>query len=238
MFSLITVEPLSRIQEPREGQFFMLEAVRTYDPLLKRPFSMFLYKDGKLQFLYRIRGKGTQCISDLKKDNIIQLLGPLGNSYPAPEGEYIVVAGGIGIASVFSVINKYQGRAYLYIGARNRDELLMLDEVTKIAKEVAVTTDDGSFGRKGFVTEPLKEFIDSGPFAKTHLPVYACGPVPMLKELSAITRGRGITCHASLEEIMACGIGACLGCVAKTAAGYKRVCKEGPVFDIKDIVWE
>jgi dihydroorotate dehydrogenase electron transfer subunit len=238
MFSLITVEPLARIQEPREGQFFMLEAVKTYDPLLKRPFSMFLYREEKLQFLYRIRGKGTDCLSVLKKEDFIQLLGPLGNSYPEPEGDYIVAAGGIGIASVFSVINKYPGRAYLYFGARNRDELVMLDAVGKIAKEVHVTTDDGSFGRKGFVTESLREFMDSTAFAEAPVPVYACGPVPMLKEISGIIVNKGITCHASLEEVMACGIGACLGCVAKTRDGYKRVCKEGPVFNIRDIVWE
>jgi dihydroorotate dehydrogenase electron transfer subunit len=221
-----------------EGQFFMLEAAKSYDPLLKRPFSLFRYRDGIIQFLYRIRGKGTKCISDLKMDSVLQMLGPLGNSYPAPAGDFIILSGGIGLASVFSLLDKYPGRAHIFCGARNCDELLMLDEAEKLAKELCVTTDDGTHCRKGLITEPLKEFIESDIFKKNPLPIYACGPAPMLKELSEIIAGKGLTCFVSLEEVMACGIGACLGCVTKTVTGYKRVCKEGPVFNIEEIIWD
>jgi dihydroorotate dehydrogenase electron transfer subunit len=238
LFGLISIEPLSDIKSPKEGQFFMLEAARTSDPLLKRPFSLFRYRDGLIQFLYRIRGKGTICISELKKDNIVQMLGPLGNSYPAPEGDFIVLSGGIGIASVFSLLDKYPGRAQVFCGARNCDELLMLEDVKRLSKELCVTTDDGSHCRKGLITDPLREFIESEAFKKNPLPVYACGPTPMLRELSKITADKGLTCFASLEEVMACGVGACLGCVAQTKTGYKCVCKEGPVFNIGEIIWE
>ncbi len=236
-FKILSVRPVSDIFPPEPGQFFMLKTARANDPLLKRPFSLFRYENGILQFLYRIRGKGTICLSDMKTGDAIQLLGPLGNAYPPPEGDFIVVAGGIGIASLFMLLEKYKSKAYLFCGARNCDELLMLDKAKSLAKDVCITTDDGTACRKGLITEPFKDFIRSSSFMKNPLPIYSCGPSPMLKELAAIVHGRGLTCYASLEEVMACGVGACLGCVTKTAEGYKRVCKEGPIFKIEDIVW-
>ncbi|MGO9951087.1 MAG: dihydroorotate dehydrogenase electron transfer subunit [Dissulfurispiraceae bacterium] len=236
-FKILSVRPLTDILPPDSGQFFMLQTARTTDPLLKRPFSLFRYQNGILQFLYRIRGKGTACLSAVTAGDVIQLLGPLGNAYPAPEGDFIVVVGGIGIASIFILLEKYKQRAYFFCGARSCDELLMLDEAKALAKDVCITTDDGTLCRKGLITEPFKNFIESSSFMKNPIPIYSCGPSPMLKELAAIVHGKGITCYASLEEVMACGVGACLGCVTKTMEGYKRVCKEGPVFKIEDIVW-
>jgi len=238
LFGLISLFPLSDICAPQAGQFFMLEAAKGYDPLLKRPLSIFRYNDGIIQFLYRIRGKGTKCISELRKDDVVQLLGPLGNCYPQPSGDFIVLAGGIGIASVFSLFEKYPGRAYVYCGSRNCEELLMLEDIKRLAKEVCVTTDDGSVCRAGLITEPFREFIESAAFSNNPLPIYACGPNPMLQVLSTIISDKKLECHVSLEEVMACGVGACLGCVCKTKSGYSRICKEGPVFKIEDIVWD
>jgi dihydroorotate dehydrogenase electron transfer subunit len=238
LFKIISLLPLSEFRHPEPGQFFMLQASKTFDPLLKRPLSLFRYRDGILQFLYRIRGKGTVCLSEMGIGNVLQLLGPIGNAYPVPENDFIAVTGGIGIASLFPLLEKYPGKAYLFCGARNCDELLMLDEAKTFAKDVCITTDDGTLCRKGLITEPLNEFISSEKFEKGPLPVYTCGPVPMMKELAKIIAGRGLTCNASLEEVMACGVGACLGCVTMTIDGYKRVCKEGPVFRIEDIIWQ
>ena len=232
------MRPLAEISTPEAGQFFMLQAGKTYDPLLKRPFSLFRYQNGILQFLYRIRGKGTVCMADVKAGEALQILGPLGNAYPGPTGDFIAVSGGIGIASVFSLLERYPKKAYLFYGARNCDELLMLDEAKALAKEVCITTDDGTLYNKGLITGPLKEHLESAVFTKKPLPIYTCGPTPMLKEIARIVKGRGLTCYASLEEVMACGVGACLGCVTGTISGYKRVCKEGPVFNIEDIVWQ
>ena len=231
------MHPLSEIGIPEAGQFFMLQPGKTYDPLLKRPFSLFKYQNGILQFLYRLRGKGTVCIADTQAGDVVQVLGPLGNAYPVPAGDFIAVSGGIGIASIFSLLKKYPNRAYLFCGARNCDELLMLDEVKTLAKDFCITTDDGTVCRKGLITEPLKHYIESEAFVKNPLPIYTCGPTSMLREIARILDGRGLNCYASLEEVMACGLGACLGCVIKTTSGYKRVCKEGPVFNIEDIVW-
>ncbi|MBI5212793.1 MAG: dihydroorotate dehydrogenase electron transfer subunit [Nitrospirae bacterium] len=249
-FRLLTIDAgrstLNAQRMPSPGQFYMLHSSDTYDPLLKRPFSILKCEDNTLKFLYRVRGKGTSCLSNLRKGDIIEVIGPLGNSYPEPDGDFIAVAGGVGIASLLSLLEKRKNTGYLFYGARSKNELVMLSEVEALAKEVFVATDDGSEGKKGLITELLIDFLNSTqppPFppllkgGEGGLPIYACGPKPMLKKLSKIARESGIKCYVSLEEHMACGIGACLGCVVRTASGYRRVCKEGPVFDIKDIVW-
>ncbi|HMK59568.1 MAG TPA: dihydroorotate dehydrogenase electron transfer subunit [Dissulfurispiraceae bacterium] len=237
-FKVLSVGPLSEIIPPEPGQFFMLQTSSGSDPLLKRPLSLFRHRDGELQFLYRIRGKGTACLSRVAGGDVIEMLGPLGNAYPVPPGDFVVSAGGIGVASLFSLMENYKQRARLYYGARNSDELLMLDETKVLAKDFCITTDDGSAGSKGLITEPLMEFIGSSSFRESPMPIYACGPSPMLRALASIIKGKKLDCYVSLEEVMACGVGACLGCVTRTVTGYQRVCKEGPVFRIEDIIWE
>lgn len=251
-FRLITISPLPEVLVPEPGQFYMLQVSSNYDPLLKRPFSIFKYGDNMLKFLYRIKGKGTSCLSNFKRGDSIYAIGPLGNGFSAPQGDFIAVAGGIGVASLFPLLEKYKNRAYLFYGARNKEELVMVEESSALAKEIFITTEDGSERQKGLVTDLLKDSL-----FVTHylLPMYACGPTPMLKELSNIvvnppfTKGE-IKCYVSLEEHMACGVGACLGCAVRVRSQitdhgsqgseliYERICKEGPVFDLKDIVWE
>jgi dihydroorotate dehydrogenase electron transfer subunit len=240
----------------------MLQVGDTYDPLLKRPFSIFRHEDNSLSFLYRIRGKGTLSLSHLKKGDIVNVIGPLGNSYPEPDGDFIALAGGIGIASLLPLLNRFKNKANLFYGAKNKEELVMIDEAKALSKEVFVATDDGSEGQKGLVTDLLKNFFDASRITHHALRIYACGPTPMLRELSKVVAGKDIKCYVSLEEHMACGVGACLGCVVKVSSQYpvassqspvtsyqlpvasnqswtyKRVCKEGPIFDIKDIVWD
>jgi len=168
---------------------------------------------------------------------MLQVIGPLGNSYPEPAGDFIAVAGGIGFASLFAFMSKYRRQAYLFYGATKRDELVMLDEARELTKEIFITTDDGSDGRKGLITDELSDFLDRSLLIRRPSQVYACGPVPMLRALSEIARSNRLSCYISLEEHMACGIGACLGCMVKTVAGQKRACKEGPVFNIEDMIW-
>lgn len=236
-FKLLSITPLSEIEMPQPGQFYMLQTSGSLDPLLKRPFSIFRQEDNTLQFLYRIRGKGTRSLAELKTGGIINVIGPLGNSYPEPEGDFIAVAGGIGIASIMSLMERFKHRAYFFYGARNSEELLMLEEADAVSNELIVSTDDGSEGEKGLITEKLEDFLSSYMMDKS-VPVYACGPVQMQKEVCRIASESGRKCYLSLEEHMACGLGACLGCVVKTTSGYKRVCKEGPVFDAGELVWE
>lgn len=248
-FRLLIIKPASAfsLKNPLPGQFYMLQVGNTCDPLLKRPFSIFASEDNILKFLYRIRGKGTSCLSNLKNGDLINVIGPLGNNYPIPEGDFIAIAGGIGIASLFPLLEQFKRRAYLFYGTRNKEELIMLPEVKSLVKELFITTDDGSEGKRGLITEVLRDFLNSLFVTRYSLPIYACGPTPMLKELSQIIAGKDVKCYISLEEHMACGVGACLGCVVKVRSQktedrgqtwtYKRVCKEGPVFDMEDIVW-
>jgi len=233
---LLTLRPLSEVIAPEAGQFYMLQAGNTYDPLLKRPFSIFRYDLNSLQFLYRVIGKGTSCLAAYTNGDRISVIGPLGNGYPAPEGDFIVIAGGIGIASLWPILEKFRGSCYLFYGARNRDELVMSDEAEKLSKHVFFSTDDGSAGQRGFITTLFKDFLDTSQAAYRSLPVYACGPVAMIKNLSVMISGKLLRCYASLEENMACGLGACLGCVVKTTSGHRRVCKEGPVFNLGQIL--
>ncbi len=225
--------------EPRPGQFFMIEVNKGTDPLLKRAFSLFRKTESGPQILYRVRGKGTEILKELKAGSVIEVLGPLGTFYPLPSEDTIplVIAGGIGIASVFSFVEQYAGRAIVFYGARTKDDLLMLQEVESFAKEVIISTDDGSAGVKGTAADTLSSFLSNPQSPIPNYRIYACGPHLLLKAISEIARAHKIHSYISMEEHMACGIGACLGCVVKTRDGYTRVCKEGPVFEGREIVW-
>lgn len=229
----------------------MVQVREGSDPLLKRPFSLFRKTEEGIQLLYRIQGKGTTILGGLAAGAPVNLLGPLGNGYPAPgpASAPVVIAGGIGIASVFPLIESMAGKATVLYGARTGDDLLLLDELKALSGNFDVCTDDGSRGEKGNVLDLLNRVLppDSGSSSQ----IYACGPKPMLRAVSGFAVARGIKAYLSLEEHMACGIGACLGCVVKIKAriaggagqgevdegAYQRVCMEGPVFSAEDIVW-
>ena len=147
------------------------------------------------------------------------------------------VAGGIGIASLFPLIEHLAGRCHVLYGARNCHELFLTEELRRLSKELRVSTDDGSQGEKGQIVGLLHALLSHQSSRKTKPVVYACGPRPMLRAVREAVRERGISAYVSMEENMACGIGACLGCVVRTVDGHKRVCKEGPVFPIEEIVW-
>jgi dihydroorotate dehydrogenase electron transfer subunit len=236
---LLSVEPLEPIINPEPGQFYMIEVGNSYDPLLKRPFSYFRKTSEGIQFLYTIRGRGTSLMKNFKQGQVINIIGPLGTGYPKPEESLtpLLVAGGMGIASIFSLAEKLSKRAYVLFGAKSRDEILMLSELKDLVKNPVICTDDGSIGEKCTVDNVLNNFFTSGISLPGSSLIYACGPTPMLRAISKIAFEKGIKGYASLEENMACGFGACLGCAVRTISGYKRVCKEGPVFPIEEIVW-
>lgn len=233
------------------GQFYMIGTNNSYDPLLKRPFSIFRYNpsfskwgmggfSGELQFLYRVKGRGTEKLRQMGKGTSLHLIGPLGNGYPLPPKNLtpVLIAGGIGIASLFPLAEKLQGKCHLFYGGKTKDELLMFDELKGTVKELIISTDDGSMGGKATVADALNEFLTWNLELGTwNFLLYACGPKAMLEAVSKIAAEKEIDGYISMEENMACGIGACLGCAVKTRNGYMRVCKEGPVFKIEEIVW-
>ena len=236
--NILSLANLDEMTEPIPGQFYMLEVSSGLDPLLKRAFSLFRRTKDGFQILYRIKGKGTSILKDLEEGTMLNVLGPLGNGYPMPSDPEspIVIAGGIGIASVFSLVEKLSKKACVFYGAREEQELFMTDALQSFYRELVLCTDDGSCGVRGTVVDVLSDFIKKQD--ALHRPViYACGPNVMLEEIAKTAAANGIKAYVSLEEHMACGIGACLGCVVKTRSGYQRVCKEGPVFDAREIVW-
>jgi dihydroorotate dehydrogenase electron transfer subunit len=237
--NLLTIDPLEAVINPETGQFYMIEVGNSYDPLLKRPFSYFRKTSEGIQFLFAVKGKGTSLMKDFKQGMIINIIGPLGTGYPKIEDGYtpLLIAGGIGIASIFPLAEAFAKKAYILYGARNKDEILMFDELKGLADKLIISTDDGSLGERGTVIDVLNDFLTSNFSLLSSLSIYACGPTPMLWAISKIAFEKGIKGYASLEENMACGFGACLGCAVRTMNGYKRVCKEGPVFPMDEIVW-
>lgn len=234
---LITIKPEKALPVPSPGQFFMLGIHDRLDPLLKRPFGLFSSEDGLLTFLYRVRGKGTLIMSGLVPGDPVEILGPLGNPYPLPEGKDrkkkpLLVAGGTGVASLFPLLHALKENAMFIYGGRNRDELLCIDELKGVAKDLRLATQDGSEGKHGTAVDIVIDLL-RGKDGQDFL-LYACGPTGMLKAL----QGLGLKGYFAMEENMACGTGVCLGCAVKTRSGYKRACTEGPVFDLNEVIFE
>lgn len=240
--NLLCIEPLESIIKPSPGQFYMIAVSSSYDPLLKRPFSYFRKTSESIHFLYTVVGKGTSLMREFKQGDIVRIIGPLGTGYPKPEdgSTPLLVAGGTGVASILSLAEELPQKAYFLHGAKCKDEFLILDELKWLENKKIMCmncTDDGSFGKKGTVVDVLNEFLRSKSLQFSSCVLYACGPQPMLESIVKIVKDYRIKGYVSLEENMACGFGACLGCAIQTVHGYKRVCKEGPVFPIEEIVW-
>jgi len=219
----------------------MVSASNGLDPLLKRPFSLYRWLGGDFQILYRVVGKGTGILKGKRMGEIIEVMGPFGNGFPLKNikrSKTILVAGGLGIASIFSLTEAIKRkRPILFYGTRTKNDLLCLKELRSIGIDPLISTEDGTSGRKGLVTESLREFLESLTTPVVDYTLYACGPRSMLQAISTITKEYKLEGYITLEEKMACGVGTCLGCAINTRDGYKCVCKEGPVFSIEDIIW-
>ena len=225
--------PVAPLASP--GQFYMLSVGPFPEPLLKRPLCYFRSgADGAIEFLYRIRGKGTRLLSLMKPGAVMDVLGPLGRKYPRPpKGTTpLIVAGGTGLASVFPLIQSMKGKAVVFYGSSCGEEILFRKDLEALSAELHLATDDGSCGLKGTVMDILGDYK-----LTSHHFVYTCGPEIMTSAVTKAALEAGATGCASLEAYMACGVGACMGCVIKTTKGYKRVCKEGPVFKLEELVF-
>ena len=230
----------------KPGQFVMARATDSCQPLLRRPFGVHSVKGNSIEILYEIIGEGTKILSQKKPGGLLDIIGPLGNGFIFTKGSgtfvNILVAGGMGVAPLIFLAEKLMERktqsgkrkVLVLLGAKTKSHLLCEKEFKALGCDVRVATDDGSKGHKGFITEILNNSINSKNSTNS---ICACGPNPMLKAVAKIARDRNITAQVSLEEHMACGIGACLGCIVNTKQGQKRVCKDGPIFNITDIAW-
>jgi dihydroorotate dehydrogenase electron transfer subunit len=252
-------------RQAQPGQFVNIRINNAYEPLLRRPFSIHQVRGKTIEIVYEVLGEGTQILSQRKKGELLDVIGPLGNgfSYELRATSYeqsILVAGGMGVAPLVFLAEKLaeaksqkpKVKTLVLVGAKTKSQILCEKEFKSFGCVVKIATDDGSRGFKGKVTELLRDILVSSfkpqassknitkPVACSLQPlvaIYACGPKPMLKEIAMLSRKYNIPSQVSLEEHMACGIGACLGCVVNTKEGYKRVCKEGPVFNADEIIW-
>jgi len=231
------------------GQFLNVKVREAAEPLLRRPFSIHRVTDSGVEILYEVVGKGTEILAQKKSGEYLDVIGPSGNgfnytSHVRPHMPHILVAGGMGVAPLLFLAERLvtshrspvTSKPLVLIGAKNKNQILCEKEFKKLGYDVKIATDDGSRGFKGKVTELLEKILLSAVSCQLSA-VYACGPRPMLKEISRIANIYKIPAQISLEEHMACGIGACLGCVVNTKEGFKRVCKDGPIFNAKEIVW-
>jgi dihydroorotate dehydrogenase electron transfer subunit len=229
-------------QAAKPGQFVMIRVSPGLDPLLRRPFSIGGVKEDLFLVLYRVVGKGTSRMRELRQGEKLQVLGPLGKSFAVPEKNFsrLLVGGGIGIAPLLFLRQFHREKAAaLMMGFRSEKDILSPQKITGEEWGFAVATDDGTKGHHGPVTDLLDEFLRKH---SREVAVYACGPKPMLRKVAETTLALGVPCEVSLEAHMACGLGACQGCAVKASAtsgrSYFYVCQEGPVFDAEAIDWE
>lgn len=227
----------------KPGQFIMLRFPNEIVPFLRRPFSIhrLITNDGYttgIEILYKVVGTGTRKLSECKKGDIVDILGPLGNAFSFLDHyqKVFIVAGGIGVAPMLFLASMLLSKGIdsseceVFLGGQSKDDILCKDDFFNIGIKIHVTTDDGSTGNHCLVTQPLETV------SKKHKPdiIYACGPLEMLTCVAGIAEKLNVPCQVSMETIMACGMGACLGCVVdrkEASSKYLHVCLDGPVFD-------
>ena len=236
------VEAKEMVKNSKPGNFIEIRVSETTVPFLRRPISIYnLNKDeGTLEFIFQIKGEGTKLLSKKEEGDLIDIIGPLGmGTFKINNYEKIaVIGGGIGVFPLYELSKeaKEAGKNInIYLGFRNKDYVILEKEFERVSSKLVVTTDDGSYGIKGFAINELEKDLDGVEC------IYACGPLPMLKAVKKLAMEKDIPCQISLEERMGCGIGVCLGCAVKTARSskenpeYWHVCKGGPVFQAKDV---
>ena len=226
--------------EARAGQFVHIQAEGF---TLRRPISICeIDKDkGTLRIVFEVRGAGTEKLSQLQVGDKMNMIAPLGNGFTIgeiPADKTVIVAGGgIGVPPMLQTAKSFgRNRVKAVTGFRSKDRVILEDDFKRIGADITVCTDDGSYGEKGLVTFPLIEELEKGNTAM----IYACGPAPMLKAIINTARVYNVTCEVSLEQRMACGVGACVGCAVNINREGRsfvlRVCKDGPVFKAEEVV--
>ena len=220
------------------GQFVEVRVDGSPNTFLRRPISINLvdYDRNELWLLVAAVGEGTRHLASLHKGDTLNCVLPLGNGFTmpkTPEDKWLLIGGGVGIAPLLyfgQEIVRMGAKPTFLLGARSESDLLELEEFRKLG-QVLITTEDGSAGEQGFVTN--HSVLQHERFDQ----ISTCGPNPMMKAVARVATELGVRCEASLENMMACGVGACLCCVEKTTEGNLCVCKEGPVFDVKRLLW-
>lgn len=235
-YFLMVLQSPVELSDVMPGQFAQLKVDKSPETFLRRPISICMVNNSKeIWLLVQIAGNGTKTLSEYNAGEKVNLIIPLGNSFTIPDnaGKVLLVGGGVGMAPMLILgksISEKGKKASFLLGARTKSDLLLIDEFKKYG-EVFFTTEDGSYGEKGFVTN--HSILENSRFDF----IYTCGPKPMMQAVEKYARKNNIECEVSLENLMACGIGACLCCVEDTINGHVCTCTEGPVFNTKMLKW-
>jgi len=238
-YVLLKMTAPTELPDMLPGQFAELEVEGSSKTFLRRPISInFIDKDNnEVWFLIQLVGDGTRHLAAVKRGQTINVILPLGNSFTMPENaseRLLLVGGGVGTAPMLFLGEQLSKKGFtpnFLLGARSQNDLLQLNEFTQYGN-VFTTTEDGSMGEKGYVTQ--HSLLSTQTFNK----IYTCGPKPMMMAVAKYAKTNNIECEVSLENTMACGFGVCLCCVENTTEGHICVCKEGPVFNIKKLLWQ
>ena len=237
----IRVERPAEMESVKPGQFFNFTTSRSGFPLLRRPISISGYDDQTIEFTVKIIGKGTQLLSEIRENESVEMMGPLGNGFEiSQEKKILIVGGGIGIAPVKGLLEQWKNaETQIDVLLGYRDTPYLNEAFEKLAHSVEIVSESDSNYRKGYVTQPFIEKINQSKYDM----IYACGPEIMLKTLAKICNELDQPIQLLMEEKMACGIGACLVCTCKVKKddfNHKnvRTCKEGPMFYGKEVVFD
>ena len=238
-YVLLKLTSQSPLPEMLPGQFAGIRVDGSPSTFLRRPISI-NYVDrsrNEVWFLIQLVGDGTRRLAEATKGDIINIVLPLGNGFTMPQipsDKLLLVGGGVGTAPMLYLgeqLAKNGSKPTFLLGARTDKDLLQLDDFASYG-EVYTTTEDGSYGEKGYVTQ--HSILNKIKFEQ----IYTCGPKPMMMAVAKYAKSNNINCEVSLENMMACGVGACLCCVENTDEGHLCVCKEGPVFNINKLLWQ
>jgi dihydroorotate dehydrogenase electron transfer subunit len=240
----ITFGPFSRTSQCRPGSFLHIRLPGS-SIYFRRAMSVAAVdrETRQVEFIFKVLGRGTTLLSQLKRNDSIDILGPLGGDFARPRRSerVVIVAGGVGFPPLLFLATELvaggfdPGRIEFFYGGRSRADLIERARIRRLGVNFHPCTDDGSFGRKGLVTEHVEAYLNQ--FGRTRRRLYACGPEPMLKAVNQLGLDYDVPGQLSLEAPMPCGIGVCLGCVVPLArGGYARVCADGPVFDIGEVI--
>lgn len=230
----------------RGGQFVHVRIERARDRVLRRPFSVSDVDPaaGTLTLVYKVVGCGTRELAAMRPGEYCRILGPLGNAYtaPGPDTFPVLVAGGYGAAALYLVAKHAPAPGVFLLGARTKDDLIMMEDFQKLGFQVLIATDDGSAGKKGMVTDLLADAVSGRGAGKCW--VYGCGPTPMLRALGKLTRQNHMPAELSVDQHMCCGVGACFACVVKVKDDsspegwrFSRSCREGPVYNAAELYY-
>ncbi len=230
------------------GQFINVNIPNHGEFMLRRPFSISGAdrRSNTFEFTFKVKGKGTHILAAVKPGDTLDIMGPLGHGFTVRPGlkKIAVIGGGLGVFPLLFLLDRIGAdlcscRRKVFVGYRNKQGIFCKDELTTSCEELMITTEDGSYGTAGLVTCSLEQSLASDKYDM----IFTCGPVPMLKEVSRIAGSAGIGCQVCMEERMGCGIGACLVCACKAndrerGWRYAHVCKDGPVFNSADLIFD